>query len=88
MSRGTQERTGRLQPFAYGAITLFGGSFQRPLARLVICNSPTRLQTGLATSRNPDEATLAGYDTLSVWAVPLSLAATHGIAVAFLSWGY
>ncbi len=89
MSRGTWEcHKGVTEPFADGAITLYGGSFQRPSARLVICNSPARLQSGQVTSRYPGEATLAGYGTSPVWAGPLSLAATDGIAVAFLSWGY
>src|SRR5215467_5379607 len=39
-------------------------------------------------SRNPDHATPAGYDTWSVWPVPLSLTTTQGIAVAFSSCGY
>src|SRR6516225_4346441 len=39
-------------------------------------------------SRNPDHATPAGYDTWSVWPVPLSLTTTKGIAVAFSSCGY
>ena len=44
----------------YGAFTLFGCPFQAPSTRLVICNSLAGLQTGRATSRNPDKATLAG----------------------------
>ena len=39
-------------------------------------------------SRYPEYATPAGYDTYSVWPVPLSLTTTHGIAVAFSSCGY
>jgi len=39
-------------------------------------------------SRYPDHATPAGYDTCSVWPVPLSLTTTQGIAVAFSSCGY
>ena len=35
------------EPFAYGAITLYGGSFQRPFARLVVCNflDPTAIRS-------------------------------------------
>jgi hypothetical protein len=39
-------------------------------------------------SRYPERATPAGYDTRSVWPVPLSLTTTQGIAVAFSSCGY
>ena len=61
MSRGTREHCKRvIEPFAYGAITLYGGSFQRPSARLMICNSPQGLQTPHAMSHDPDQATPAG----------------------------
>ena len=61
MSRGTWECCkGVTEPFAYGAFTLYGGSFQRPSARLVICNSSTCLQPGQTTSHDTDEARLAG----------------------------
>src|SRR5688572_9365755 len=59
-----------------------------PSARLVLCNFPARPQSNHTTSRNPELATPAGYHAGSVWAVPLSLAATDGIAFAFSSWGY
>jgi hypothetical protein len=49
------------KPFAYGAFTLFGGSFQKPSARLVICNFPDRLQPTPTTPLNPIQATLAGF---------------------------
>ena len=61
MSRGTWEYCGgATEPFAYGAITLYGGSFQKPLARLVVCNSSVRPQPNHAISRYPRKATLAG----------------------------
>ena len=61
VSRGTRESCkGGTEPFAYGAITLFGGSFQNPSARLVLCNSPNRPQPIQAKSLNPMQATLAG----------------------------
>ena len=60
MSRGTRERYKRdTEPFAYRAFTFFGGSFQRPSARLVFCNSPIRLQPDQTTPHNPDKATPA-----------------------------
>ena len=59
--RGTREHCkGVTEPFAYGAFTRYGGSFQRPSARLVICNSPDRPQPIQAKSHNPMQATLAG----------------------------
>ena len=86
MSRGTWECCqGVTEPLAYGAITVFGGPFQSPSARLVICNSPTRLQLGQAASHYPGQATLAGYDTRPVWADPRSLAATSGISIDVFS---
>jgi hypothetical protein len=39
VSRGTQEDTRSLIPFAYGALTLYGGPFQAPSARDEVCNS-------------------------------------------------
>ena len=61
MSRGTWECCkGVTESFAYGAITLYGSSFQRLLARLVICNSSTWLQPDQTTSHDTDEARLAG----------------------------
>ena len=62
MSRGTREHCkGVTEPFAYGALTLYGGSFQRPSARLVICNSPSLLQWARATSHDPAQATPARF---------------------------
>ena len=50
--------------FAYGAITLYGGLFQKPSARPVLCNSPTGLQSDPTPSLNTVEATLAGLTPL------------------------
>ena len=61
VSRGTRGHYKEVtKPFAYGAFTLFGGSFQKPSARLVICNFPDWLQPIPVTSLNPIQATLAG----------------------------
>src|SRR5215468_3555838 len=51
---------GSPQIFAYGAFTLYGGSFQRPSANLRISYFPDRPQPVPATSHNPGKATLAG----------------------------
>ena len=61
VSRGTRELCkGDTEPFAYGAFTLCGGSFQRPSARLVFCNSPIRPQPDQAKPHNPAQATPVG----------------------------
>ena len=61
VSRGTRElyKEGT-QPFTYGAFTLYGGSFQSPSARLVLCNFPDRLQPIQVEPHNSAQATLAG----------------------------
>ena len=51
---------GSHQIFTYGAFTLYGGSFQRPSANLMISHFPDRPQPVPATSHNPGKATLAG----------------------------
>ena len=71
-------------PFAYGAITLYGQAFQPCSARGWICNSPASLRPRPARPRYPAWATPAGFDTHAVWAPPLSLAATQGIATPAL----
>ena len=58
--------------FAYGALTLFGRLFQ--------CRSPVRRRS--LTQSEPRDA------RITVWALPLSLAATDGIDISFSSSGY
>jgi hypothetical protein len=61
VSRGTRKRCKEVtEPFAYGAFTLFGSSFQKPSARLVICNFPDWPQPIQTTPHNPVQATPAG----------------------------
>ena len=60
MSRVTQVSARSLIVFAYGAITLYGGLFQKPSARPVLCNSSTGLQSDPTPPLNTDKATLAG----------------------------
>ena len=50
-----------------------------------IGNFPTGLQSRPAASRYPPYTTLAGLNMHEVWADPVSLAATRGIAFAFSS---
>ena len=58
----------------YGTITLYGSTFQ--LDSIIILKS-------LLQSYNPKIA-----ETILVWAVPISLAATLGIIFIFFSSGY
>ena len=73
MSRATQDTPRLYLVFAYGPITLYGSSFQKiPLTIEMPRRSPT---TPFSQAR-------------TVWAIPISLAATQGIAFAFFSSAY
>jgi len=73
VSRATQELPRSALVFGYGAFTLYGASFQKLLLTVAV------------PRRGPTTPILqAGL----VWAVPLSLAATYGIAFAFYSSAY
>ncbi len=75
MFRRTQDPLRRERSFDYRAVTSYGGPFQTVhLLRFLI--------TPLLSVLQPQEASLL------VWAVPVSLAATQGIAFAFSSSGY
>jgi hypothetical protein len=67
-------------PFAYEAVTLFGGPFQGPSARAELGNFPADSRFGQSVSYNTHGA-LARVPLPSpwVWASPRSLAATKGI---------
>ena len=67
--------TQRERSFDYRAVTSYGGPFQTSSSTSFFCNS---VQSVL----QPQEASLL------VWANPVSLAATQGIAFAFSSSGY
>ena len=76
MSRTTQEQKHKREGyFAYGAITLWGAASQQlPLYRTFVTFAVQVRSSYLTTPNNK----------YSVWAVPVSLAATKGIArVAF-----
>ena len=79
--------TGRAMHFVYGTVTPYGQPFQTvPLCMTFltprrICNSATLRPTTPCMQR------LQPY-TYTVWAPPLSLAATHGISFDFFSCGY
>ena len=84
MSDPTQENTSTHIPaFADGTITLYGGPFQDPLAnRNIYCRN---LQFTVGVSYNTPCTTAVTYHVQKVWADPISLATTLGIAVAFFS---
>ncbi len=52
------------------------------------CNSPGDPWFPQARPRNPKHTTPTGLDMCLVWALPISLATTLGIAIAFSSWRY
>ena len=61
------------QAFVYGTVTLCGDPFQ---------NLPLATHNPTLESYNP------ARETLTVWAIPISLAATDGIDFSFSSSGY
>jgi hypothetical protein len=77
-----------LMSFAYGAITLYGATFQNASARHEICNSVQDLVLLLSGPTTPGWQRHQALTPTSVWALPVSLAATQGVAFAFLSSGY
>jgi hypothetical protein len=71
----------------YGAVTLYGVSFQAlplPSSFVTLWGS----DDSPIISHYPILATPSGYHTNMVWASPRSLAATDGVVVTFLSSGY
>ena len=74
VSRDTQDTATPASSFAYGAVTLYGRSFQ---------SAPLRLTGDVAVLLPP-----TCVNTRRVWAVPRSLATTGGITVVFSSSGY
>ena len=74
--------------FAYGAITLYGATFQNASARDEIGNSLGDLVLSPLGPTTPAWQRHQALPPRSVWALPVSLAATQGVAVAFLSSRY
>ena len=73
MSRPTQDTTIPRHTYQYGAVTLYGVSFQiLPVRRRIILWS---YDPGIA-------------ETIPVWALPISLATTLGIDLSFSSSRY
>ncbi len=74
--------------FTYRAFTVFGGAFQPPSVNVQFCDFLV-LPEGPVDSYNPVSTTAWAYHMYTVWAIPISLAATTGIAFfAFYSSGY
>ena len=73
--------------FEYGAITHYGRPFQNRSSTQQLGNSVIDLVFNLMVPQ-PRVSNATRLDTDTVWAVPVSLAATKGVAVAFLSSGY
>ena len=65
-----------LPVFPYGAVTLYRAAFQRTSGRLA------------GKGASPNTTALPAFAGDSVCPVPLSLAVTNGIAIAFSSCGY
>ena len=75
MSGRTQDPLRRERSFNYRVFTFYDGPFQIASFTPFLCNS-------MLSVLQPQEASLL------VWADPVSLAATQGIAIAFSSSGY
>ena len=73
--------------FVYGALTLCGAPFLAASATHQLGNSVKDLVPLLWVPR-PRAGNATRLCTGSVWADPVSLAATQGVAVAFFSSGY
>ena len=73
--------------FEYGAITHYGRPFQNRSPTQQLGNSVIDLMLDLMVPQ-PRVSNAIRLDTDTVWPLPVSLAATKGVAVAFLSSGY
>ena len=72
--------------FVYGAVTHCGRPFQSRSTTQQLGNSVIRQVSYLLIPR-PRVSNATWLDTDTVWPLPSSLAATKGVAVAFLSSG-
>ena len=80
--------TERLIAFAYGAITVCGAAFQTASASNQLCNSLKVLPNPLVGPTTPLQHRRQAVPLQWFRLDPVSLAATQGVAVAFLSSGY
>ena len=73
--------------FGYGAVTHYGRPFQNRSPTQQLGNSVIDLMLDLMVPQ-PRVSNAIRLDTDTVWSLPVSLATTQGVAVAFLSSGY
>ncbi len=73
--------------FGYGAVTHYGRPFQNRSPTQQLGNSVIDLVLDLMVPL-PRVSNATRLDTDTVWSLPVSLATTQGVAVAFLSSGY
>ena len=73
--------------FEYGAITHYGRPFQNRSSTQQLGNSVIDLMLDPMVPQ-PRVSNAIRLDTDTVWSLPVSLATTQGVAVAFLSSGY
>ena len=73
--------------FEYGALTHYGRPFQNRSPTQQLGNSVIDLMLDLMVPL-PRVSNAIRLDTDTVWSLPVSLATTQGVAVAFLSSGY
>ena len=83
----TRELQRRSVPFDYRAFTFYGQAFQ-PAHLETDFVTPCHVRNYGSGSHNTGRATLTGYHTRLVWALPFSIASTGGIDVSFLSCRY
>ena len=73
--------------FEYGAVTHYGRPFQSRSSTQQLGNSVIHLVLDLMVPQHR-VSNATRLDTDTVWSLPVSLATTQGVAVAFLSSGY
>ena len=73
--------------FVYGAVTHYGRPLQNRSTTQQLGNSVIDLVLDLMVPQ-PRVSNATRLDTDTVWSLPVSLATTQGVAVAFLSSGY
>ncbi len=73
--------------FGYGAVTHYGRPFQNRSPTQQLGNSVIHQVLDLMVPQHRVSNAIR-LDTDTVWSLPVSLATTQGVAVAFLSSGY
>ena len=78
----------RLYPFVYRPITFYGYAFQHILLGYNFVTDCYWYSNNVLCPTTPPMQHLYVTNTLMVWAIPVSLAATQGISIDFFSSGY